>query len=138
MDIKGRIKEFCFKVLNKIEDHLATVVASGLILIVTILCIIFWEWVKTKHSLEMYGWMWTVDVFTLGALPIFIFWLLQKKDPKISYRKDEEILVVLENKLTKYELQKQNEILIDFRLCDRKWRFPKGSAQLSSSRITEP
>ena len=123
MDIKGCIKKFCFKILNSIADHLATVIAASLIL----LCIILWRWLTTKHSLEMYGFLWIAVAFLLIGLPLFIFWLL-KKQPRILYREDQEILVVLESKLRRYEHQNQNEILIDFRSCDRKWRLAKGGA----------
>lgn len=70
MDIRGRIKKFCFKVLNKIEDHLAKVVAGGLILIGSTLCVIFWKWLKSKQTLELYSWEW------LLFLLIFLFLLV--------------------------------------------------------------
>jgi len=122
------IKRFCSKVLNRIEERLANVAAGILILVVPGLCIIFWKWLKTKHSLAMYGFLWIAVPFVLICVPFFMFWLLKKK-ATILYREDNEILVVLENKLRGYEHQSQNEILIDFRSCDRKWGFPKGSAQ---------
>jgi hypothetical protein len=87
------------------------------------------DWLLSKHSIGMLGWMWVASVLIVGALPIFVFWLCKKMRRRILYRNDEEISVVLEHKLRKYANQKQNEILIDFRECDRKWHFPKGSAQ---------
>src|SRR4030043_496660 len=68
MDIRGRIKKFCFKVLNKIEDHLAKVVAGGLILIGSTLCVIFWKWLKSKQTLELYSWEWLLFLLIFFSL----------------------------------------------------------------------
>jgi hypothetical protein len=55
--------------LSKIAEHFATVIAASIILISSTLCIIFWEWLKTKHSFEIYNWTWILIV------PIFVFLL---------------------------------------------------------------
>jgi len=87
------------------------------------------NWLLSEHPAKMSGWMWVASLLIVGILPVFIFWLCSKMRQRVLYREDKEIVVVLEDKLRKYECGKQNQILIDFRECDRKWRFPKGSAQ---------
>lgn len=133
MDIEVLIKKFFLKVLKKIEDHLASVVAGGLIL----LCIIFWRWLKTEHSLTTYGWVWVSAVFLVGGLPTSIFWFLRKGKQRILYREDEEISVVLENKLRELEGQKKNQIPIDFRIWDKKLHLMVGSAKKLLPKVLE-
>src|SRR4030042_5338142 len=111
------------KMLNQIKkimawfgNHLFAAILGVVITssITVSVIIIFWKWLKTKHSLEMYGFLWIVVVFVLIVLPLFIFWLLKKKKMRIQYHKDNEILVVLEHKLREYDRQNKNEILLDF------------------------
>jgi len=70
MNITKWIKKICFKVLNRIEDHLASVAAGGIIIIFSTLCIIFREWLRSKQTLELYSWVW------LLFLLIFLFLLV--------------------------------------------------------------
>jgi len=91
MKIKEQIKKFSTKVRDKIEDHLATVVAGGIILICSTLCIIFWEWLKTKHSLEMYGWLWILIFLAISGLSILLFLLITKKQWKPDYTDEIDI-----------------------------------------------
>jgi hypothetical protein len=127
------MKEFLRSLLKSLGEHWIIVLLGSGGIVTTFLGWLYRayikNWLLAKHSLEMYGWMWAAAVLMVGGLPIFIFWLLKKKEPRILYREDKEILVVLENKLRQYERQNQNEILLDFRECDRKWCFPKGSAR---------
>jgi hypothetical protein len=115
--------------LDKLAENLAAWIATVVGAALIALCVYFWSWLKTEHSLRTYGWMWVVGVSVVGGLPALILWFLGKKRPDILYRDHEEISVVLRSKLRKYDGQKKNEILIDFRLCDTKWGFPKGSAK---------
>jgi len=67
MDVIGWTKRFWLKVWNKIEDHIAKVVAGVIILAGVVLFAVFWEWATTKHLLEIYNWM------LLLILSIFLF-----------------------------------------------------------------
>ncbi|MEJ2703845.1 MAG: hypothetical protein P8Z79_15525 [Sedimentisphaerales bacterium] len=87
------------------------------------------DWLLSARSVEMLGWVWVALVLIVGSLPISVFCLYKKMKQRVLFHEDEEMLVVLEHRLGKYGGQKQNEILIDFRECDRKWGFPNGSAQ---------
>ena len=60
MNFINWIKSFGIKVLSKIEDRFAMVVASAFVIIIGALCLFFWDWIKTKHSLELHGWMWLI------------------------------------------------------------------------------
>jgi hypothetical protein len=93
MKIKEQIKKFCFKVWNKIGDHLATCVAGGIIL----LCIIILKWLKTTHSLEIPGWGWVLCVVSLVGVPVIVSIVIHKfrtqKKKMISDSKDIQILL---------------------------------------------
>ena len=67
MDIVGRSKEFLFKICSKIEDRLADLLAGVILATAVVVCVVFWEWAKTKHSLETYGWLWIL------ASTVFLF-----------------------------------------------------------------
>jgi len=84
MNIKELIKKFFLKVWNKIEDHLATIVAGVIISACSAFCIIFWEWLKTIHSLEMPGWAWVIIALGISTMPVLIVFLImrQKKEKK--------------------------------------------------------
>jgi hypothetical protein len=77
MSIIGLIRKFGSKVGNKIEDHLATVLSASIILILSTLGILFWKWLKTKHSFEIYNWTWilvaSIFVFLFGHFLFRIF-----------------------------------------------------------------
>ena len=73
MDVAGWIKRFFFKICSKIEDRLAAYIASGIIIVVLVICIVFWEWIKTKHSLEVYGWLWVLISVVILFLVVFFF-----------------------------------------------------------------
>ena len=80
MDMLGRSKEFFFKICNKIEDRLAGLVAAGITAMAVVVCVVFWEWAKTKHSLETYGWLWVL------ASTVFFFLIVYSLRSAIQYR----------------------------------------------------
>jgi len=123
------IKKVCFKRLNKIADHLATVVATSIILIFSTSCIIFWEWLKTKHSLEMYGGCWLLlsilYVFLISCFLLSVFREQRKpKDPQS-----------IKNTLHKYlrhctDNQKYTqENVFTFATIDKQQKLRRGSAK---------
>jgi len=69
MDIVGWIKRFFFKICDKIEDRLASLLAGLILLITLVVCIVCWEWLKAIHSLKMYGWLW-IFILTICSLSI--------------------------------------------------------------------
>lgn len=80
MDMLEWTKGFFFKICKKIEDHLAKIIAGGIIAVASVMCVVFskwmvviWEWLKTKHSLEVYGWLWIIVSFILLFLVVFFF-----------------------------------------------------------------
>ena len=137
MDIKEWTKQFWLKVLKKIEDHVVAVVAGVIISIGSVLCVIFWGWLKATHSLTMYGWAFVTLLLIVGLLPISIFWLRKQTKRRILYREDGEILIVLEDKLRDLESQKKSQIRIDFRIWDRKLSLAKGRAQKLLPQVVE-
>lgn len=70
MDMKEWTKRFGLKVLNRVEDHVVAVVAGVIILVGSALCVIFWEWLRSKQTLEFYSGVW------LLFLLIFLFLLV--------------------------------------------------------------
>jgi hypothetical protein len=64
------IKGFCIKVLHKVEDHFASALASFIIVIIIAFCAVFWKWLKSKQTLELYSGVW------LLFLLIFLFLLV--------------------------------------------------------------
>jgi hypothetical protein len=94
MKIKEQIKKFSSKVWDKIEDHLATVVAGGIILICSTLCIIFWEWLKTEHLLKMYGGLWVLMFLVISGLPMLLLSVIKKKPTEV-YTDENDIKNIL-------------------------------------------
>ena len=131
--MKERIKKFGLKIWNKIEDHLAKYIAGGIIVIFVVLCIVSWEWLRAKHSLEMFGWLWILILFLLVSLPVLIFWLFTRR--KILYEEDEDIKVVLEEQLERMTQLSKDTVRIDYRIWDRKFSLKKGSTKRFSKRI---
>ena len=80
MNIKEWTKQFWFKVLNKIEDHVAAVMAGVIISIISVLYVIFGGWLKSTHSLTIYGWVWLLLLLILLFLTAyFIYHTLREK-----------------------------------------------------------
>ena len=77
------IKKFFLKVLNKIEDHLATVVAGGIILILSTLRIFFWKWLCAPHSLQFSGWLWVLIFLGISIIPaVSVFLIIRRRTRK--------------------------------------------------------
>jgi hypothetical protein len=68
-------------------------------------------------------------VLTLSGLPVGASWAIGRKRTRILYHSDEDVLGVMEHRLRGYDGKKQNEILMSFRECDRKWHLRRGSAK---------
>ena len=75
--------KFWHKTKDKIEDHLAEVIAFGIIGLLSIIAAFFWKWVKTTHSLEMPGWVWVLIVFGISTMPASIVFLIMRRKTKI-------------------------------------------------------
>jgi hypothetical protein len=127
MDIKGRIKKFCFKAF--IEDPLATVVKGGLILIVPTLCIIFWKWLTTKHSVEFYGLIWLL--LSLAYVFLFVHFVYIMFDKVRRIKDPEDVRNVLKKwwRHTREQCPDQMEFTLYFSLIDKKERLRKGSSK---------
>lgn len=70
MYIKEWTKRFLLKVLSKIEDHVVAIIAGVIISIGSVLCIVSWEWLKSKQTIELYSGV------CLLFLLIFLFLLI--------------------------------------------------------------
>lgn len=129
MKIKEQTRKFISKVWDKIEDHLATVVAGGIILTASVLCIIFWEWAKAEHSLEMYGWVWVLLCIIGVFLLVYFILGIVKKLEKIKDPSD------IRNALGKWwrhckeQCLQQKEFTLYFSEIDKKEKLKKGSAK---------
>jgi MFS family permease len=133
MDIIEWIKKFCFKILNKIADHLATVIAAGIILIFSTLCIIFREWAKTKHSLETFGWLWVLIFLAISGLPILLFLLITKKPWKPVYTGEDDVKNMLELRFREFSGISRGifkpRLTIRFTLSDKISNVKNGSSK---------
>ena len=128
MDIRGWTKNFLLKVLNKIEEHVATVLAGAIFLIGSVLCIVFWEWAKTEHSLELYGWVWLSISLLFLLLLIYSLYSVCGKFRRIKEPSD------VRNALSKWwrhctDQCPQKEFALYFAAIDRKEKLKRGSAK---------
>lgn len=123
------VKEFLKMICGKLAESLAAKIATLTVICFCVLAFAFWKWLKTEHSLQIHGWLWAAGVLVIAGLPTLTLCFIQKRRRKTQYHSDGDILVVLQHRLRRYADQKDNEILVDFRECDRKWHLPKGSAQ---------
>ena len=67
--MKERIKKFGLRIWDKIEDHLAKCIAGVIIAFFVVAALVFWKWLTSKHSLEMYGGVWIVTFFAIMSQP---------------------------------------------------------------------
>ncbi len=98
MDIKEWIAQFWLKVLNKIEDHVAAVIAGVIISISTVICVFFYGWMKTTHSLTMYGWAWLL--FLLVVLFLIFYFLYNTLREKGRLKNEHDILNAIDSWFT--------------------------------------
>lgn len=84
------------------------------------------NWLATKHSLEMFGWLWILTSFLLVSLPVLIFWPFKRR--RILYKDDGDIKVALEAQIERLTQCRNDTIRIDYRIWDRKLSLKKGSA----------
>lgn len=122
-------KDFINRVKDKIIDHLATVVASGLITITVILCLIFWEWLKAEHSLEMCGFLWLLVL--LVSLTSLIYCLYTVSHHLRKIKDPADIRNILSNwwRRCPERCARLNEFTLSFSSIDRKEILKKGSAK---------
>ncbi len=127
-------KDFIGRVKDKIIDHLAAVVASGIIAIIVILCAIFLEWLKAEHSLEMFGFLWFFVSLVFLAFLIYSLYSVSHHLVKIKEPDD------IRNILSKWwrhctDQCPQKEFTLYFAAIDRKEKLKKGSAKKYLSEI---
>jgi hypothetical protein len=127
-----------FPKVKQLREYLTTLPAKtadyvlfGTLTIVlsSALAVAFKEWLKTEHSLQMYGWFWVVGAICLGGLPALIVRVIERKQPKLRYQSEADISVALEHRLRSYDNQREDVKFLDFREFDRKLGLPKGSAK---------
>jgi len=99
MSIIGLIKNFGLKVGNKIEDHLATVLSTGIILILSTLGILFWKWLKTKHSFEIYNWTWISVLSIFLLLNAYSLYHIFRDEGRL--KNEQDIIYAIENWFSK-------------------------------------
>jgi hypothetical protein len=79
MNIKEWTKGFSLNVLNKIKGHIETAVASFIITVGSVLCVIFWKWATSKHSIEFFGWIWVLLCVWGLLLVVYFIWGIVEK-----------------------------------------------------------
>jgi len=129
MDIVGWTKRFFFKICDKIEDRLASILAGGILLIALVVCIVFWEWLKAIHSLKMYGWSW---LLILGISLISCCYTLYTVSENYKRIKDPSDIRNVIRKWWRHcteQNPKQREFTLYFSAIDHKERLKKGSAK---------
>jgi hypothetical protein len=133
MDIIGWTKKFFSKICAKIEDRLASFLAGGILVIALVVCTVFWEWLKTKHSLEMFGWLWILILLAIAGLPIFFFWLITRKSRKVAYADEDDIRNVLDARFREFSISRRgmqkSRLTISFALFDRRSNVKNGSSK---------
>ncbi len=120
------IKNFCLEILNKVKEHIATVIASILIGLILTILLIFKEWVKAEHSVKLYGWVWIAVVILIALLPFLISWLFTR--PK--YKNEEDVKNVLSAYLrhcTNDNPTQENTFRLN--VVDRLQKLKRGSAK---------
>lgn len=129
MSVVGCTKSFCLKVWSKIVDHLAGFVACVIIVVFCTLCVTFWGWMKTKHQLNLYGWIWLIALLVLSFLTVIVLWVAFDYFTRIKDPKD------VRNVLSKWwrhctdQNRQQNEFTLYFSDIDKKEGLKKGSAK---------
>lgn len=96
MEVMEWLKQFSRRVLSKIVDHLAHVVAGFAVVAALALSAIFWRWLTSKHSLSISGWLWVLMFLLISSLPILSFWLTTKKPWKPVYTDEGDIKSIIE------------------------------------------
>ena len=120
------IKTFCLEILSKVKEHVAAAIASVLVVLILTIFLVFEEWVKTEHSVTLYGWEWIAVAILTALLPFLVVWLLTR--PK--YKNKEDIKNVLSaylrhctnNNPTQENTFRLNEV-------DKLQRLKKGSSK---------
>lgn len=93
-----RIKKYFFWVVDKLAAHwlIYLLGSSG----ATAFLIVFWKWLKAKHSLEMDGWLWlTLSVIFVFLLIFCLYTIVMeimrcnKFRRKLTKRKDVEMAI---------------------------------------------
>ena len=127
------IKNFCLKVLNEFENHLAKYIAGFIILGLLALCLFSWRWLASKHSLEMLGCLWVLMFLAMSGLPILLFWLITRKPLKVVYTDENDIKNMLELRFrefnTNYRGIHKPRLSIRFTLFDRISSVKGGSSK---------
>ena len=83
----NHIKTFLSKVWTKIEDILAKYLAYIIITAIPVLIVLLWNWSFSKHSVELYGWVWLSTPLVVVVVVIVIHSL--SKNRLKNYRSDE-------------------------------------------------
>jgi hypothetical protein len=88
-----RLKSFGIRIWDKILDHLAGYIALIILAVIATTYIIFSEWLKSKHTFEMYGLLWVMSAVGIALFPFILYWLLTRT--KILYEDEDDIKNIL-------------------------------------------
>ena len=124
MNIKGLIKKFFINVLSKIADHIiVSIIAAGFLL-----CAIFWKWVTSKYSIELYGGIWLLFCLIFLLLILHFGFIMYDKFRKIKNPSD--IRNILERCWREQEEETDDlELTLFFSGFDKTEGLKKGSAK---------
>ena len=130
--MKERIKKFGLRIWDKIEDHLAKCIAGVIIAFFVVAALIFWKWLTSKHSLEMYGGVWIVTFFAMVFLSVLVFWLVGRKprNQKLKHKiSNSDVKTILMDWVMKLPTPFERQELVVFSKLDKKLGLPKDSSK---------
>ena len=144
--MKERIKKFGLRIWSKIEDHLAKYIAGVIIAISVIACISSGKWLTSKHSLEMYGFVWIAIIVGIIFLSALTFWLTIREPKKKKLTNKTDIKIELDDywkneKQVSHERRAyktlENEFTISCRQIDKHRNLKRGSTSKFLPEIIE-
>ena len=125
-----QIKNYAKKIWTEIENHLVKCIAGVIFVALMSMCYVFWEWLKSIHTLELLGIYWVLIFFTTLAIPI-LFWLVfQFFKKQFIHQECDSIKTVLKGHLRCLATSENDlNITIDYRNLDRKLHIEKGGTK---------
>ena len=132
-----RLKNFGLRIWDKILDHLAGSIALIIFAVVATVYIVFSEWLKSKHTFEMYGLLWVMLAVGIALFPSILYWLLTRT--KILYEDEDDIKNILRKWWRQCtDSRRSKKFTIYFDSIDKRESLKKGSsAQFLPSVIEE-
>jgi ABC-type multidrug transport system fused ATPase/permease subunit len=128
---------FLRKIKDEIEGRIVKVIASVIIIVVLASCVIFWEWLKAQHSLQLFGWLWVLIVLAISMIPALLVFLINRQRSKQigeCHTDDKDITNKLKEWFSQYterrfSIRGRQEETINFSDLDKELNLARGSTK---------